>query len=111
MISPATIIKLDQSEEYVDESSQESTEHSNFYEAIEHPMNDKTSKAYSDCGDQDSLYLNISKRRRDHLKLHRNIGWDMDDSGDDHLLGDHEGYSRLTKILRQVHKMSYLQQL
>ena len=57
MISPATIIKLEQSEEYFDESSQESTESSNLYEAIEHPMNYKTSTAYSDCGEQDSLSI------------------------------------------------------
>ena len=71
MISPATIIKLEQSEEYFDESSQESTESSHLYEAFEHPMNEKTSTAHSDCGDQDSLYLNISRGRRYHLQLPR----------------------------------------
>ena len=104
MISPATIIKLEQSEEYFDESSQESTESSNLYEAIEHPMNEKTSTAHLDCGDQDSLYLNISKGRRDYLKLHRNVDWDFDIDGGGDGDGDYGGggHSRLSKISTQV---------
>ena len=101
MISPATIIMQEQIEEYSDESSQVSADGSNIYEAIEHTIDDKTSTACSDCSDQDSLYLNISKGRRNHLKLHRNVGWDFDihDEG-----GDDRGHSTLSKILRQVHK-------
>ena len=78
MISLATIIKLEQSEEYSDESFQVSEDDSNIYEAIEHTIDDKTSTQFSDCSDQDSLYLNISKGRRDHLKLRRCVGWDCE---------------------------------
>jgi hypothetical protein len=100
MISPTTIINQEQSEEYPDESSQVSADDSNLYEAIEDTKDDKTSTAYSDCSDQDSLYLNISKGRRNHLQLHRNVGWDFDihDEG-----GDDGGHSRLGKMVRQVH--------
>jgi hypothetical protein len=95
MISPATIIMQEQSEE----SSEVSADDSNIYEAIEHTLSDKTSTEYSDCSDQDSLYLSISKGRRNHLKVHRNVGWDFDihDEG-----GDEGGLSRLSKIVRQV---------
>jgi len=112
-ISPATIIKLEQS------NASEYSEDTNIYAVIEDPVNKKTSKACSDCSDQDSFYLSISRGRRKQLKLNRFVGWDFgtmigvpDDFGtqnaDDfgsRIVGIDErgdGHSRLLKILSQV---------
>ena len=67
-MSPAALIKLGENVEYSEDSSIVSSTDSNIYEVIEH--------ATPECSEQGSLYLNISRGRRDHLKLHRGGGWD-----------------------------------
>merc|ERR1712025_962186 len=49
-----------------------------------------------DYSEQGSLYLNISRGRRDHLKLHRYVGWDCGVQGvDDYNVGGYnaDGYN------------------
>jgi len=67
-MSPAALIKLGENGEYSEDSSIVSSTDSNIYEVIE--------QATPECSEQGSLYLNISRGRRDHLKLHRGVGWD-----------------------------------
>ena len=97
MVSPADIIKLEQSDGYSDESSEVTSIDSNIYEVIEHP----TVREHSEASDQGSLYLSISRGRRNHLKLHRFVDWDEE------IIQEEEvgGHSRLRKILTQVHHL------
>ena len=95
MVSPADIIKLEQSDGYSDESSEVTSIDSNIYEVIEHA----TAREHSECSDHGSLYLSISRGRRNHLKLHRFVNWD-EESIEEEKGG---GHSRLMKILTQVH--------
>ena len=82
-VSPATIIKLEQS--YNSEDSEDASEgisenaskDTDIYEVIKHPVNKKASKEASDSSDQDSFYLSIRLGRRKQLKLHRSVDWDF----------------------------------
>jgi len=67
-MSPADLIRLGKNGEYSEDSSIVSSTDSNIYEVIE--------QATPECSEQGSLYLNISRGRRDHLKQHRGVGWD-----------------------------------
>ena len=110
-MSPAALLNLGEngkysespsvvSSEYSENSSIVSSRDSNIYEVIE--------QATPECSEQGSLYLNISRGRRDVLKLHRGVGWDCEGVGGQ---GGHwdcgggqgqGGHSRLLKIISQV---------
>merc|ERR1712200_298743 len=100
MGSPALLLNLGENGEYSESSSVASSRVSNIYEVIE--------QATPECSEQGSLYLNISRGRRDVLKLHRGVGWDCEGVGDGQ--GGHwdcdggqdqGGHSRLLKIISQ----------
>ena len=106
-MSPAALIKLSENAEYSENSSVVSSEHSensstdsNIYEVIE--------QGTPECSELGSLYLNISRGRRDVLKLHRGVGWDCEgvDGGGGHWDSEggqgQGGHSRLLKIISQV---------
>ena len=99
-MSPAALIKLGENGEYSEDSSIVSSTDSNIYEVIE--------QATPECSEQGSLYLNISRGRRDHLKLHRGVGWDCGggQGQDGHWdCGDgrgQDGHSILIKMISQV---------
>ena len=101
-MSPADLIRLGENGEYSEDSSIVSSTASNIYEDIE--------QATPECSEQGSLYLNISRGRRDHLKLHRGVGWDCgvgQGQGGHWDCGggvgqDHGGHSRLLKIISEV---------
>lgn len=89
--SPAVVIKLE------DGNNSEYSE--DIYEVIEHPENlekarPKVRAASETPSEQDNpFFLSISKGRRNHLKLHRFVDWDLDSDlvhggADQHLADD-----------------------
>ena len=72
--SPALMIK--QEADNISESSED------IYEVVEHPENNETKPKARTVSDQNELenpfFLSISKGRRNHLKLHRFVDWDLD---------------------------------
>jgi len=110
MMSPAALIKLGENAEYPENTSVVSSEYSenssvvssadsNIYEVIE--------QGTPECSELGSLYLNISRGRRDVLKLHRGVGWDCEGIDGEGGHWDSEGgqgqggHSRLLKIISQ----------
>jgi len=89
LVSPSALIKQDDCDKYSDVGSTDS----NIYEVIDH----NNSKEEYDNSEEDSLYLNISRKRRDHLKLHRFVDWDFQVELDE----NYGGHSRLMKLLTQ----------
>merc|ERR1712073_138280 len=77
------------SSEYYKNSSTDS----NIYEVIE--------QGTPECSELGSLYLNISRGRRDVLKLHRGGGWDSEGGQ------GQDGHSRLLKIISQNSNSQY----
>merc|ERR1711887_69595 len=92
---------LEVSSECSETSSSVSSTDSNIYEVIE--------QATPEASEKGSLYLNISRGRRDVLKLHRGVGWDCEGVGGQDQAGHWDcgdgqgqgGRSRLLKIISQ----------
>jgi len=111
-MSPAALIKRGENTEYSENSSVVSSEYSensptdsNIYEVIE--------QGTPECSELGSLYLNISRGRRDVLKLHRGVGWDCESVDGEGRHWDSEGgqgqdgHSRLLKIISQNSNSQY----
>ena len=62
------------------------TSHNNIYEAIEGSQASVTSIGT----ETNSLYFCISEGRRNHLKSHKNVGWDYDTCPKTNNNSDHE---------------------
>jgi len=104
--SPAALIKLEDCSEVSED----------VYDSIKAPSEiskvDVMSDTMSDKGD---LFFSISKGRRNHLKLHRHVGWDLERLKEDqdpagHSAGqqrerkENRNHSRLLPILMQEEK-------